>query len=159
MQAPPIDKASQVIDAFGYFPTFHDGEILDLYLNRDSSPTEGYPTVSLAFTLHGWEMTSEITPTGHYRLTKHHLVKFRFDHVDAVDLRFFNHQNVISELTIEKIEDPTDHAILRVDFGSCYGLEGGFRAISGSVLEIVPCDEDANPTKQASEQGAPSYGV
>ena len=63
MQAPPMDKASQVIDASGYFPTFHDGEILDLYLNRNSSPTEGYPTVPLTFTLHGWEMTSEKAQT------------------------------------------------------------------------------------------------
>ncbi len=158
MQEPPILGASKVIDAYGYFPTFHDGEILDLQLNRNSTPIEAYPTVTITFTLHGWEMTSEITPTGHYRLTKHHLIKFRFDHVDAVDLRYFNHQNVISELSIERITPPTDHALIRVEFGSCFGLEGGFRAISGSVVEVIPCDEDANPTTKIGDQDAPSNG-
>jgi hypothetical protein len=145
MQQPSIDGASKVIDAFGYFPTFHDGEVIDLYLNRNTTPGAEYPNVSITFTLHGWEMTSSLTPTGHYHLIKHHLIKFRFDHIDSVNLRYFNHQNVISQLSITKLDPPIDHALLEIDFGSCYGLEGGFRAISGSVMEVIPCDENATP--------------
>lgn len=81
----------------------------------------------------------------------HGEIKFRFDHIDAVDLRYFNHQNVISDLSITQIEAPSDHAILRIDFGSCFGLEGGFRAISGSVVEVIPCDEDATPRRSSGE--------
>lgn len=145
MQVPALDGASKVLEAFGYFPTFHDGEIIDLHLNRNTTPEKDYPTVSIDFTLHGWELTSEITESGHYRLIKHHLIKFQFDHIDGVDLRYFNHQNVISGLSITKIEPPTDHALLQVEFGSCYGIEGGFRAISGSIIEVIPCDQDAAP--------------
>ncbi|CAN5880862.1 hypothetical protein BH11VER1_BH11VER1_31130 [soil metagenome] len=152
MPTPPINGTSKVTDAFGYFPTFHDAEIIKIYLDRNTTPKEDYPTVSITFVLHGWEMTSDITPSGHYRLTKHHLIKFQFDSVDEVDLRYFNHQNVISELAIEAINPVTDHALLRIDFGSCYGLEGGFRASSGSVIEVTPCDVDANPITKTGEQ-------
>lgn len=145
VQTSPIEEASKVIDAFGYFPTFHDGEIIELHLLRNTTPNEDYPTVTLLFTLHGWEMTSEVTPEGFYRTTKHHLLRFRFDHIDSVELRFFNYQNVISELTIEKINPPTDHALIRVKFGSCFGLEGGFRAVTGRLEEIVPCDKNGTP--------------
>jgi hypothetical protein len=154
MPTPSISGSTKVIDAFGYFPTFHDGEIIEIHLNRNTTPKEDYATVSITFVLHGWEMTSETTPSGHYRLTKHHLITFQFDHVDAVDLRYFNHQNVISELTIESIDPPTDHALLRVDFGSCFGIEGGFRAISGRVIDVIRCDEDANPIMKTGEQAA-----
>jgi hypothetical protein len=139
MQVPPIEGATKVVDAYGYFPTFHDGEILDLHLSRNSTPESDISTTSIGFTLHGWEMTSEVTPEGYYRLVKHHLVKFRFDHIDEVSIRDFNHQNVISELTITRIEEPTDHALIRVDFDGCYGIEGGFRAVSGAVEAIIPC--------------------
>ena len=134
MTTPAITDSSKVIEAFGYFPTFHDGEVIEIRLDRNTTPKKDYPTVSVIFVLHGWEMTSTITSSGHYEPTKHHLITFQFDHVDAVDLRFFNHQNVISELTIESIDPVTDHALLEVDFGSCHGLEGGFRAISGLSL-------------------------
>jgi hypothetical protein len=154
VQAPPIEGVSKVIDAFGYFPSFHDGEIIELHLLRNTTPHEDWPTVSLLFTLHGWEVTSEVTPEGFYRLTKHHLLKFRFDHVDSVDLRFFNHQNVISALSIERIEPPTDHALIQIEFGSCFGLEGGFRAVTGSVEDISPCDEEGIPIDSSSEQAA-----
>lgn len=145
MHIPPIEGASKVIDAFGYFPTFHDGEIIELRLIRNTSPDESYPTVSITFTLHGWEMTSELTAIGHFVLTKRHLIKFRFDHIDAVNLLHFNHQNVISELVITGIDPPSGPARIKVEFGSCYGLEGGFTAVFGEVEGIVPCDENACP--------------
>lgn len=145
MQVPPIEAASKVIEAFGYFPDFHDAEIIKLEINRNRTPEESYSTVSLTFTLHGWEMTSEITASGHFQLRKHHLITFRFDHIDEVKIQNFNHQNVISELSICKIEPVIDHALIQVDFGSCFGIEGGFRAVSGSVIDLVQCDEDAQP--------------
>jgi hypothetical protein len=154
MQVPPIEGVSKVIDVFGYFPTFHDGEVIDLHLSRNSDLTNDYPTTSVSFTVHGWEMTSEVTPEGFYRLVKHHLVKFRFDHIDRVNLRDFNHQNVISELLIEKIANPTDHALISVNFDGCYGIEGGFRAVSGVVVEVIPCTKKWQPIQIQVEQGA-----
>ena len=47
-----IEGEDKIVDAFGYFPTFHDGEILDLHLARNSTPESDYPTVSITFTLH-----------------------------------------------------------------------------------------------------------
>jgi hypothetical protein len=143
MPEPLLEGESKILSAFGYFPTFHDAEIVVICLNRNSTPELAYPTVSIEFTLHGWELTSEITSTGHYRLSKHHLVRFRFDGVDEVDLRDFNHQNVLFELKIFEIDSPG--ARLKVEFGSSYGLEGGFVAFSGAVLDVIPCDEYANP--------------
>ena len=145
MHVPPISGVSKVINAFGCFPTFHDGEILDLQLVRNSTPDTDVSTASIRFTLHGWEMTSEVMPDGYFRLTKHHLVRFRFDHVDQVKISCFNHQNVISELFIEGISEPKDHALIRVELDGCYGVEAAFRAVTGTVEDVIPCSKDGRP--------------
>ena len=135
-ELPPIENAQSVFDVYGYFPVFHDAEILYISCDRGQKDM-GSPIIR--FRLHGWEMESETDSAGHYKLTKHHLIDFQFDSVDAVALNHFNHQNVLFELVIEKIENPNDHALIKVDFSSSFGLEGGFRAISGKVNSIRPC--------------------
>ncbi|SHK20321.1 Immunity protein 50 [Rubritalea squalenifaciens DSM 18772] len=138
-ETPPLKNVHQVTEAFGYFPVFHDAEVISLSCHR-GAPDTGSPSID--FTLHAWEMTSELTESGHYQLGKHHLITFRFHGVDHVKLDHWNYQNVLFELIIREIEEPSDHALLTVDFSSSFGLEGGFRAISGEIISVTPCDED-----------------
>lgn len=147
MNTPPIENASLFTEIYGHFPTFHDAEIIDISLDRNTTPSEDFPTVSLCFKLHGWEMTSELTESGHYKLVKHHLITFRFDGVDQVDLRHFNHQNALFGLQINEIKKPSDHALLEVVLESSFGLECSFRAIKGFITEVAPCDENGNKIK------------
>tara|TARA_B100000614_G_scaffold256097_1_gene274124 strand:- start:47 stop:508 length:462 start_codon:yes stop_codon:yes gene_type:complete len=142
---------SKVTDAFGYFPTFHDAEVIWVTLNRNSSPGVEWPVPTLEFLLHGWEMTSEVNEKGFYVLTKHHLVHFKFSGIDHMNLQHFNHQNAIFELSITEIEKPTDHAKLEVQISHAHGLNGAFRAVSGEVLSVTPCDADGFPTQSANQ--------
>jgi hypothetical protein len=144
---------SKITDAFGYFPTFHDAEVIWVTLNRNSAPGEEWPTPTLEFLLHGWEMTSEVNKDGFYVLTKHYLVHFKFSNIDHVNLQHFNHQNAIFELIIAEIEKPTDHAKLEVEISHAHGLNGTFRAVSGEVLSVTPCDESGSLIQSANQAG------
>ena len=109
-----IDGAQELYNWFGYWPTFHDSEVISLHLNR-ASPS--------SLVVHTWEMTKEIDERNFYILTKHVVVEFVLDEVSELDLSGFSHQNVLSSLAIEK----TDTGFL-LDLGPCYGLAGTIEA-------------------------------
>jgi hypothetical protein len=62
-----IPGAKQLYDFFGYWPTFHDAEIICLHLNRSDA--------SFLF-VHTWERTSDVDKKGYYVRTKHVVVEF-----------------------------------------------------------------------------------
>jgi len=114
-----IVGAQELYDWFGYWPNFHDSEVMSLHLNR-ASPS--------SMLIHTWEMTKEIDERNFYVLTKHVVVEFVLDEVSELDLNGFSHQNVLSSLTIEK----TDAGFL-LDLGPCYGLAGTMQAKNISI--------------------------
>ena len=84
-----IEGAQQLHDWFGYWPTFHDAEIISLHLNRKN------PSI---LKIHTWEMTSEVDEAGHYVMAKDVVVDFMIDISgadDSLELYGFSHQNVI----------------------------------------------------------------
>lgn len=115
--------AVDLYEWFGYWPEFHDAEILSLHLNR---------TGISQIRLHTWEMTSEIDDHGFYVLRKHVIIEFTFENIRGVDLAGFNHQNVISELAISRTNSG-----FRVDLGACYGLAGSIIA-DKIALRLMP---------------------
>lgn len=121
-----VAGAQQLHDWFGYWPTFHDAEVICLHLNRNS------PSI---LKLHTWEMTSEVDRTGHYVLTKDVVVDFAIDVStadDALELYGFSHQNVIFGFTINK-----DDSAYKLDIDPCYGLGGSIKA-DGISIRITP---------------------
>ena len=140
---PPIKNAQSLVDIFGYFPSFHDAEIISLTCNRGDIDSG---TAIIEFTVHVWEMTSEISAEGYYILDKHHLVNFKFSGIDSLKLKHFNQQNVLFELIIKAIETPTDHALIDIKLPSSFGLEGEFRAVSGEILSVIPCTPSGTKT-------------
>lgn len=114
-----IPGAAELRDWFGYWPGFHDAEIVSLHLNRNG----------VSFLLvHTWEMTKQVDEKGHYVLTKHIVVEFLLENISALSLTGFSHQNVIFGLDIEKTE-----AGFRLTLDECYGLSGSLEAESLSV--------------------------
>jgi Immunity protein 50 len=114
-----VDGAEELYAWFGYWPSFHDAEVTELHLSRSS-------TSSLA--IHTWEMTNEVDANGYYVLTKHVVVEFLLEGVSGLNLSGFNHQNVLSSMTLEKVD-----AGFRLTLGECYGVTG---AIDVSELSI-----------------------
>ena len=74
-----IQGSAELHDWFGYWPNFHDAEIISLHLNRS-----GHSSMRA----HTWEMTKEIDQNGYYVLTKHLVVEFVFE--NRIRIRCFD---------------------------------------------------------------------
>ncbi len=118
-----IPGAAELHDWFGYWPGFHDAEIISLHLNRRG-------TSSLR--VHAWDTTKEVDDKGHYVMAKHVVVEFIFEKIFDLALNDFSQQNVISGLGIERIDSG-----FRLTLGACYGLAGNIEAERIS-LRITP---------------------
>jgi hypothetical protein len=118
-----IPGAAELYDWFGYWPDFHDAEVISLHLNRKGASS---------LHVHAWDTTKEVDEKGHYVMAKHIVVKFIFENVSDLALNDFSQQNVISGLDIEKIGSG-----FRLTLGACYGLAGSIEAETMS-LRITP---------------------
>ena len=118
-----IEGSAELEEWFGYWPSFHDAEIVSLHLNRKGSSS---------LRIHTWETTKEIDDKGYYVLAKHIVVELVFEAVCGLTLNGFNQQNVIFGLAIEK----TDSGF-RVTLDDCYGLAGSIEAEKMS-LRLTP---------------------
>jgi hypothetical protein len=143
-----IQNHSHVLEAFGYWPSFHDAEVRSLVLDRNTTLFEGIADAQIEVCLHALEWTREAHPA-----YNHHLVQFRFHEVDEVKLNGFNHQNAILEFRIENLAEMG----LKVTFVPAHGLSGSFRAGRAEVVSVVPCTQDGR-TRQKSEPVASPNG-
>jgi hypothetical protein len=90
-----VPGATELFDWFGYWPTFHDGEIVDLELRR---------TGSSSLRVHTFTTTGEVDSRGHYVSIKHVVVKLVMDGVSDLQFNGFHVQNVINALLITRVE-------------------------------------------------------
>ena len=134
-----ITNHQLVLAVFGQWPSFHDGEIHRLILDRTRRLPDGafYPSVELF--LRGWIMTSEVTEADYYKLQNDSIVHFLFEQVTDLELDGLNHQNVLSSLKLELVQDQESGSpVLAVALSHCYGLSGGFKAVRASVVSVAP---------------------
>lgn len=92
-----------MMDWFGYWPTFHDAEVLSIVLNRS-----GESRVEI----HAFETTREADARGYFVLAKHAVITFNLEGfpldsegVTKVRVEFFIHQNVLNSASVEKTPD------------------------------------------------------
>jgi Immunity protein 50 len=111
---PSVPGVAELVEWFGYWPSFHDSEVTRVHLNR-SGPSY--------LDVHTFRMTSELTASGHYVCDKHVIVTFEMEGLLDVNLQDFNDQNVVSGIGLK----PADDGIMLTLFG-CYGLVGNVRA-------------------------------
>ena len=134
-----IDNKRIVLETFGRWPSFHDGEVHRLVMDRTRRHANGacYPSIELV--VRGWNMTSDVTEAGFYRLECDSLVHFLFEEVTDVEFDGLNHQNVLSGLDFDI--DPANEGMvsqLSVELCHCYGLSGSFKARRATVLSVTP---------------------
>ena len=104
---PEIPGADSVLAWFGYWPSFHDAEVVEILLNRS-----GRSWISL----HAWDMTSEVDEKGYFVLDKHAVVTFELENVKDVDLAELSPRSVILDLSLEPIESG-----FRMNLDACCG--------------------------------------
>ncbi|GAB3357607.1 Imm50 family immunity protein [Lysobacter tyrosinilyticus] len=127
-----IENSEAVTSLFGYWPSFHDAEVLEISIRRFSEPGSG---PSLSADVHVFETTNQVDSDGYYVHHKHSIVTLLFRELDELALDGFNHQNALSELGIAETEPG---GMLRVNFGSAYGLESELTCRAIKVVSVVP---------------------
>ena len=105
-----VPGASELVSWFGYWPSFHDAEVLSIHLNRSGEST---------IAVHTRHRTNQVDDRGYFVTTKHVLVTFILEGIQAVQLDDFNHQNVISGLSLEETT-----AGYRLTLHPCFGAQG-----------------------------------
>jgi hypothetical protein len=109
-----VPGASDVISWFGYWPSFHDAEVVSLFLDRNGKSH---------LKIHFFNVLAELTNSGRYKTNLHAIVTFSLTNILAMELADFNQQNVLSSLVVTKTDDG-----FGIELGCCYGLCGSIRA-------------------------------
>jgi hypothetical protein len=140
-----ITGAEQLVAVFGYWPSFHNAEVLWLRLDRRASGDGCYgPTLDAL--IHAFEITNETGAAGAYVLRHHVLVHLRFSDVVELRLGGFNNQNALMGLTVTDLRDrQMDRVKLAVRFDSAFGADASFRCYGAEVVSVVPCDKAGDP--------------
>jgi hypothetical protein len=118
-----IAGAKELFDWFGYWPDFHDAEVLKFHLD---------PATSSSLVVHTWEMTNRVNAEGYYDLTKHVVVEFVLEGMSKVDLADLWEHSILLDLDVDKTE-----AGFRLSFSAAYGLSGAIEA-QGLSLRVMP---------------------
>jgi hypothetical protein len=113
---PSLPGADAVVQWFGKWPTFHDGEVISLSMSRKG------------------ESVLRLYP---YYPNKPATVDFIFDEIADLDLEDFSHQNVIFALHIDEVVDQTHRKAFRFTLSPCYGL-AGYIDVRGARVQLVP---------------------
>ena len=111
---------------FGRVPSFHDAEIVRLELNRRRPGR---------LAVHFWNMLGDTDERGYFILDRHAVVTFTLIDVIDIQLDGFNHQNVLSGLSLLRAPErpdrqtlyassPNDYEIL---MEPCFGMDGRIR--------------------------------
>lgn len=118
-----IEGAKELWNWFGYWPDFHDAEVICIHLNREG-------TSSLR--IHTWERADEVDKDGYFVTAKHMVVEFLMEGITELNLTGFSGQNVIRELAIERVGSG-----YRVSLDHCYGC-GGVIEPSQISIRLTP---------------------
>ena len=133
-----IVGAEKLTSSFGYWPSFHDAEVVWMRLDRDKTELGLGPTLDAM--IHAFEMTEEVDAAGYYVLRNHVLVHLRFAGVENLKLDGFNQQNALFGLTISKAEAGSKN--FRVAFDPAWGVGAEFSCTAVAVVSVQPCDKD-----------------
>ena len=154
-----IEGSEKLTKRFGYWPSFHDAEVLDVHLWRgDVDPDrQRYVFPVLTAKLHVWELTQETDTRGYLVLRHHTLATLRFHGLDeTLKLEGFNQQNAIFELLItQQTRTNGTSPYFEVQFVSSYGMGASFTCHRVEVVDAVACDSRGFLN---AEPGAPPNG-
>jgi hypothetical protein len=121
-ETPPVSGSDTVVSWFGYWPGFHDSEIIELRLGAES-----------VLRLRAFEMTDQIDAAGCYKLRKHCIVSFWFaDEVEFSVTSDSGSNGIVFGLDFQKTGDR-----LKMEIQSSCGVDGWITAKTWRV-ELEP---------------------
>lgn len=152
-----IENSEHLTRIFGYWPSFHDAEVLKFDLWRGDVQPEADRHVFPVLTtqIHLWEITSEVDERGYLVLRFSTLATLRFHDVDSLHMHDFNHQNAILGLHFSS-EDRGEGLPpwICVEFEPAFGISAQFRCFRAELLSAEPYPSP-EPPNQAIQRTAP----
>jgi hypothetical protein len=147
-----IASSERLTRLFGYWPTFHDAEILEISLWRgELKPDDDlYVFPTLTVRIHLWELTDQTDDDGSLKQQKHTLVVLKFYNIEAVTVRDFNYLNTIEELRFSiGATEPAKSSNIKqtpvlVEFVESFGVSARFTCVGVEVVSAVRWDERDN---------------
>ena len=135
-----LQNFQSVIDAFGYWPDFHDAPVLGFRAAPNLIELE----------IEAWEMTNEVDAQEYYILTKRHVIGFEFREIVSTDLGQFIPENILFELSFSPVDFQRSHGYFTVGLDSAMGsnLCGQFTAKMGSISFVRPCGSESKQGEQ-----------
>lgn len=118
-----VPGARDLYDWFGYWPTLHDGELVDIVLR-----TQGESLVCIYSAM----LTGRVNTRGTYEQVKHVVVRFVLEDVNELALQDFSIQNVMRAVVLTRVEEG-----FQLYLEPVYGIGGKIRAARVKI-EIEP---------------------
>lgn len=134
-----ITGTEHVVEVLGYWPSFHDAEVISFLAER-ALPFKHNDTVArLAVHVRQYQTIGAGTSNYEQVLQKSVLIRFVFKGACELEVSDFNHQNVIDAINITR-RDAGDTAPLLVYIPSIWGFGGTLRCQSAEVesIEVLP---------------------
>jgi len=142
-----ISGSEKLTGVFGYWPSFHDAEVIELHLSRGDALTERrHPRFPILTTkIHLWELTNEVDARGYFVLKHHTLATLRFHDVLELEMEGFNQQNALSCLLITPQEHTSGpwNRTYSVTFQAAFGMAAQFRCSRIEVVDATPWEEES----------------
>lgn len=139
MAVDHIAGANKVVEALGFWPTFHDAEVMAFSAERALPVKSGVTVARLSVHVRQYRTVGEGTAQYAQVLSKSILIRFLFIGACELELSGFNHQNVINSILVTPIET-NEPANLLVDIESIWGFGGTIHCSSIEIesVEVLP---------------------
>jgi hypothetical protein len=115
-----IAEAQRVVAALGFWPSFHDAEIVKFSVERAVPVEAGSAVARMVVHVRQYATIGEGTSQYQRILVKSVLIHFAFIDVNDLELSNFNHQNVIGAIEVAQLEGA--ESLLAVEIESVWGL-------------------------------------
>ena len=100
--AEHIVGSEKLVAALGYWPSFHDAEVISVCAQRPLPVAFGDASVELVVHVRKYEARGEGTPQYELVLVKSVLATFLCKQVADLELSEFNQQNVINSMSVRE---------------------------------------------------------
>ncbi|MBD2716762.1 hypothetical protein KBK19_17085 [Microvirga sp. STR05] len=123
-----IVNSEVVVQHFGYWPGFHDAEVVKVTFEANPGY---YPKVT--FLIAAFETTKATDERGYFLQARHCEIELRFTGIKEIDFDGFGHQNVIFSLKFDEQD-----ADLTCTLDSAVGLNAFLVAQAAEVVSLIP---------------------
>ena len=144
-----IQGSEKLTNIFGYWPDFHDAEVLELHFLRGRINAEegqfDFPALTISMDLKEWAIPTE--PSGNTVLRRRIWATLHFADVDNFRMEGFNYQNAILGLCIDRLERPQGSSpYFTVHFDPAFGMGATFECLRIEVVDAHSRDVESNRT-------------